>query len=312
MLPISPTPAAAIASLPISGSATNDPPSENSKIIDILSSLQSSMARMEGRIVDLETEVPDSITTADVVGGGGIISEGLPIPTMDTLRSSADIQREVQARLAQITEGICTGSDLSRFDSKPIKSGRNRGPETSAKHHVTWPHELVYVGASRTTADYDNLTPVQFITGFLRSLQLAPPNDRDHILSYGIDLFQDAVDVNWEVARGANAVILQEIEQGRLTWSDSEKLNRTRTLYTQRAQVTNNNVNVTYNGGEDAVSTRTKIVCHYYNIGRCNKENNHVTSGTTYRHICSHCFKVSKKAVEHPEHKCNVKKNGKN
>ena len=153
----------------------------------------------------------------------------------------------------------------------------------------------MYIGASRNTAQYDSLTPVQFITGFLRALQLASPNDKENILAYGVDLFQDAVDVSWEVARGANSVVLQEIEQGRLTWSDSEKLQRVRTLYTQRAQVTDSTDKAYSQGGGNAVSASNKVVCRYYNFGKCPKDNNHVSSGKTYRHICSYCFKFLKR-----------------
>ena len=85
-----------------------------------------------------------------------------------------------------------------------------------------------------------------------------------------------------------------------------------RTLYTQRAQVTDSDSKIYSNRGENAVSASRKVVCRYYNIGRCAKDNIYVSSGTTYRHICNHCFKVYKKAMDHPENKCSVKKNGKN
>ena len=265
----------------------NPPPiadTRDNQMLTILQSLQSSMARIETRVTDLETDSSDSVhVSSEASGEAGGTMEQLPIPTMETLRSSDMNQREVQARLAQITEGVNSGSDYPKGDSnKTFKSGRNRGPETSAKHYVIWPHELVYIGASRNTAQYDSLTPVQFITGFLRSLQLAPSSDRENMLSYGIDLFQDAVDVNWEVARGANSVVLQEIEQGRLNWSDSEKLQRTRTLYTQRSQVSSTASKTVSDNGVNAVHVAKKIVCRYYNNGRCTQDSDHSSGGMLF------------------------------
>ena len=182
-----------------------------------------------------------------------------------------------------------------------------------AKCHVVWPHELVYIGASRNTAVYDQLTPVQFITGFLRSLQMAPPNDRDNLLTYGIDLFQDAVDVSWEVARGANSVVLQEIEQGRLNWGDLDKIQRTRSLYTQHANVSSSNVNFTRGDSQysaDDASVARKQVCRYYNFNKCTHEGDHQTAtGKLFRHVCSYCYKTLKKSLVHPEARCSAKKN---
>ena len=130
------------------------------QMLNILQSLQSSMARIESRVTDLETDSSDSIVPIEAGGGEGGTIEHLPIPTLDTLESSDIIQRKVQARLAQITEGVSSGGDFSRNDTnKSFKSGRNCGPETSAKHYVIWPHELVYIGASRNTAQYDSVYP---------------------------------------------------------------------------------------------------------------------------------------------------------
>ena len=144
-----------------------------------------------------------------------------------------------------------------------------------------------------------------------------PPNDKENILAYGIDLFQDAVDVSWEVARGANSVVLQEIEQGRLTWSDSEKLQCNRALYTQHAQVSSSGFSsagsdFTHDKGENAVSGGRKTICRYYNNGKCAQDSDHKVRGTLYRHICSYCFKTYKKSVGHPENKCGGKNNATN
>ena len=100
---------------------------------------------------------------------------------------------------------------------RPSKLGRFRGAETVTRNHVIWPQEMVYVGAERHTADYDDLTPEQFITGFLKTMQVATPVERENMLMYGTHLFQDTVDTTWSLAKGAHAVVLREIEQSRLS-----------------------------------------------------------------------------------------------
>ena len=140
---------------------------------------------------------------------------------------------------------------------------------------------------------------------------MAPPNERDNVLTYGIDLFQDAVDVSWEVARGANSVVLQEIEQGRLNWGDLDKIQRTRSLYTQRANVSSS-IFKTHEHNQysvDDASVVRKTVCKYYNSNKCTHKGDHQTSGRLFRHVCSYCFKALKKSSVHPETRCSTKKN---
>ena len=48
------------------------------------------------------------------------------------------------------------------------------------------------------------------------------------MLSYFADLMEDATDFSWANAKAANAVILCEMERGRLTWEDSDRLDRLR------------------------------------------------------------------------------------
>ena len=106
-------------------------------------------------------------------------------------------------------------------------------------------------------------------------------------------------------------MVLQEIEQGRLNWSDSEKLQCTRTLYTQRSQVSSTTSKIASDNG-NAVPAGKKVVCRFYNSGKCAQDSDHTNGNTLYRHICYHCFRVFKKSAQHPENKCSGKKNGKN
>ena len=53
---------------------------------------------------------------AQASGGAGGTIEQLPIPTLETLESSDIIQRQVQARLAHITEGVSAGGDFPESD----------------------------------------------------------------------------------------------------------------------------------------------------------------------------------------------------
>ena len=73
--------------------------------------------------------------------------------------------------------------------SKSLKSGRFRGAEAQVIRNIPWPHKLCYVGAARKTVTYDDITPLQFTVGFLKSVQLEHSQDtREAMLDYFIKL----------------------------------------------------------------------------------------------------------------------------
>ena len=88
-----------IAAQPSTSSSTTH---NESQILTVLNSLQASMGRMESRIVHLETDAADSISDVNV----SPIVDDIPIPSMDTLRNSAEVQREVQARIALLQKKL--------------------------------------------------------------------------------------------------------------------------------------------------------------------------------------------------------------
>ena len=80
-------------------------------------------------------------------------------------------------------------------------------------------------------------------------------------------------------ARKAHAVVLQEMEKGRFTWSDTDlvekcKKNTQRMLQTVKSTTTSNTQ-----------------VCVFCNKGKCKNDSDHVSSGILYQHCCSYCYK---------------------
>ena len=128
------------------------------------------------------------------------------------------------------------------------------------------------MGAARKTVQYDELSPLQFVIGFLKSVQFEPsPVVRDCMIEYLVKLSQDAVDVSWPIARGANAVVYSQLEQNRVSWSNSEEIDRLRMLYTQRAAVTE----ATDSGPRNSNTQQKRIICTNFNNNRCNRTSVH-------------------------------------
>ena len=181
-----------------------------------------------------------------------------------------------------------------------LKSGRFRNFDTNVQHYVQWPHELVYVGTSRRTVAYDELTPQQFMLGYIKIiLKEKSASTKDMILNYLAKLLQESIDNSWEASRGAHAVVLQEMERGSVTWNNSEEIDGIRKLYTQKV--------VSPSDVSKPVSDTKKVVCLHYNSGKCVKTGDHQKDSVVYRHICSYCFRNVRKAYNHSEQQCNRK-----
>ena len=103
--------------------------------------------------------------------------------------------------------------------------------------------------------------------GFLRNVQLERSYPvREAMIDYVVKLFQSSLDTSWEVARGANAVVFQSMEQERLDWGKTAELDRLLSLYTQRVHVTDHNTRT---------QSAKKLVCTHFNTGRCVQEGDH-------------------------------------
>ncbi len=103
--------------------------------------------------------------------------------------------------------------------------------------YVKWPQKVFYTGAARTRVKYDNLTQSQWASGVTRVLQLETNQlHKTNMGQYMADLFQDLADYGFECAKGAHAVILSQIEEGNLTWSNPEQIAHVRRSHNSRAQ----------------------------------------------------------------------------
>ena len=149
-------------------------------------------------------------------------SDDESLPSLSVLRSSRDIQKAVDKRLAEIES--C--SQVEGKDNK-LKSKRGGGVEVLVSKKVAWPHDNVLGGNTRQRVTYDQLSLTQFIQGFTRNIIDETNNEtREHMMWYLHDLMEDATDFTWSSAKAAHAVLLCEMERGTVSWSDTNRIDR--------------------------------------------------------------------------------------
>ena len=85
------------------------------------------------------------------------------MPSLFELRQDRLIQDRVQQRIQELNQLVNTG--VSK-----IKSQRG-GVDVFVKHRVKWPHEYVLSGSSKERVSYDQLSVVQWVAGFCRTIK---------------------------------------------------------------------------------------------------------------------------------------------
>ena len=106
-----------------------------------------------------------------------------------------------------------------------LKSQRGGSVDVFVNHKVRWPHEFVLSGQNKDRVTYNQLSPVQWMAGFCRTIRKESDMAvREHMLDYVIDLLDDATDFSWASAKASHAVLLCRMEQGEIkSWSETEK-----------------------------------------------------------------------------------------
>ena len=170
-------------------------------------------------------------------------SQGILIPSLCSLQTSQRIQAEVDERLRHLAH-------LSTDQGK-LKSQRGGGENIFVKKQVPWPQNHILRGQSKARVSYDRLSWCQWIAGFATIAREESDLDTKnamleylaHLISesgylaypeYLADLMEDAHDFSWASAKGSHAMLLCKMEEGKLQWSDTLKIDRIRRAHAQR------------------------------------------------------------------------------
>jgi hypothetical protein len=265
------------------------------RILDTLTSI-------EQRLSSLETQPAQSESESD--------SE------TDNTESAAQLQRQLTKRLQSL--GVRHGSDedddceqRGTSRKKRAKSGRVKTSSDFIKVEVEWPHYHVYRGAARKPAAYDELNEVEFVQGYLATAMEATPATKDPMLLHLRGLMMDAAEFSFEGARNCHGIVLQHLEQGRLTWADTDKLVELRRTYAQRRPTEPETVNKSASSGRGQPGGQTPLSCLNYQDQGCSYSGDHQTSQGQYvKHACAHCLQVTGNTYRHPEQQCRRKQYG--
>ena len=290
----------------VSGQNADD--SSNAQILSALNAVSCRLSAIEQRIDRTEEQLQDHVKTgSDIAGFLGSSStpfqdvdedsdagDDVVIPSAKFLKSSKNIQDAVDIRLQELAKL----NEQGKF-----KSQRGNNDQVTVKQQIPWPQNYILSGTSKSRVTYDSLSSFQWMAGFSAIIREEKNvKIKNAMLEYMTDIMEDAQDFGWATAKGAHALILCRMEEGKVDWLSSKKLDRLRGAHAQKI-VTNTGAN------SNSLKNRTEaqgVPCKFYQSAKCSHKNDHTTSGQLYRHICSHCFSLGKKFA-HPLKDCRNK-----
>ena len=236
---------------------------------------------------------------------------------IEELETLAKEQFLVNGGKLPISKPIISNSVINQgtLTKKIVKSGRDRtGGDDNCRIYVPWPQEHCYVGPNRVRVRYDELTQAQFSTGLLNIIE--SENDectRKNMTKLVASMHQDICDYSYIPVRGALAVCLSAIEDGRASWKDYDTLFNLKKQYLLTSESRSSNyVNSSssrsprgnnQSTGHSSQNQNQVRLCRNFNNGKCAQSHGHTHSGISYSHYCAFCIKQGS-FFPHSEQNC--------
>ena len=260
---------------------------------DVNNVILQELRALSGRMNDLEAKVnnKDSSSVKSPASTRSSRSvaeeEDLIFPSMANLKSSASIQREVDTRLQELS----THSDKGKF-----KSQRGGSETVWVKKEIQWPQNHILSGSNKGRPSYDSLSLCQWVAGFASIIRdESDSTTKDQMLEYLGDIMEDCHDFGWPASKAAHAVLLCKMEESKIDWSQTDKIDKIRRVHAQKVVHPSNQVRL-------SISKR-QMPCKYYQKSSCSHKGDHETNGQMYLHLCSYCHTLGK-ANSHPAKDC--------
>ena len=213
----------------------DQPMDTNTQILNELKNLSVRMLQMENRMDNISSKTSSparsfsrsetgsqalvrspEARTQDLHESASSLEDYLVLPTLATIRQSRSIQEQVDTRIKELQ---AVNKDKGKF-----KSQRGGSETIWVKNEIAWPHNFVLSGNMKNRVTYDSLSLSQWVSGFATIVKdESDIETKNQMLEYLSELMEDSHDFGWSSAKGSHAVLLCRMEEGRVTWKDTQK-----------------------------------------------------------------------------------------
>ena len=99
---------------------------------------------------------------------------------------------------------------------------------------------LKTISTSKSRLTYDNLSMAKWVSGFCAIIRdESNVQTKNNMLNYVADLMKDCHDFGWQSAKEAHTVVLCHMEENKVNWDETNKLDRLRRVHAQRTPNSN-------------------------------------------------------------------------
>ena len=203
------------------------------QILAELKSLAGRMTAMEQKMSDTSPVKVSQRSQASHAPSAAVVTpnpaqlDEVVVPSVAALQGTPHIQAEVDRRLKHLAELNEAGK---------LKLQRGGSDTVWVKKQVPWPQNFVLGGNNKSRMSYDNLSWCQRVSGFT---MIAREENNIQIKNAMLDnlseIMEDANNFSWQSAKASHAVLLCRMEEGKVDWSDTSKIDRIRRAHAQRA-----------------------------------------------------------------------------
>ena len=111
------------------------------------------------------------------------------------------------------------------------------------------------------------------------------------MLDYLTEIMQNSHNFSWNSVKGVHAVLLCQMEEGRVRWDETKKIDRIRRAHAQKMN--------SLQGVKRTHSRESATPCCYYQKGTCSQKIDYEVNGHMYLHVCSTCLQQGKSLITH-------------
>ena len=207
-----------------------------SDISDVNMTILSELRSLSGRISNLEARAEATDATSPVSSRTSsrrseIRSQDMVVPSIQAIKDSSSIQHQIDSRLRELS----ASSQQGKF-----KSQRGGTDTVWVKAEVKWPQNHILTGSAKSRPTYDSLSLSQWVSGFVSINRDEQNHDtKDQMLEYMADLMDDCTDFGWTPAKAAHAVLLCKMEEDKISWDQTDRIDRVRRVHAQKVSSSN-------------------------------------------------------------------------
>ena len=159
------------------------------------------------------------------------------------------------------------------------------------KQQVPWPQNFILEGPNKDRVNYDSLSVHQWISVFCQIVKEELNSDtKNAMLDYISDLMDDAQEFGWNPAKACHAVMLCSMEEGKIVWQDTAKIDMIRRSHVQRSSNSQSGPGLAHKKSSDGGN-----LYKFYQNQSCPQKGDHTTGGQNYKHICAICNAYGRK-----------------